>query len=154
MSGGYRFLLSAALALCGSLAHASDTVAVDRACIDSSTTFFKRRADLPRPVLNLINKYGPMADAGEPFEISDAHVADEPVLPSQRFISARQSGCDLTINYEFGGRAHGFGYILLHQIGSDWTVLPGSNYPYSRLERSPDPNDPPSPSDSAGPPRD
>jgi hypothetical protein len=104
-------------------------------CTDGSTVDFKRRADLPQPVLNIIDKFGPMGDVGAPFEISDVHFDKR--LPTKRLVFARQRGCDLTINYEFGGRAHGFGNILLRQIGSEWTVLPGGEYPYSRLERSP-----------------
>jgi hypothetical protein len=95
----------------------------------------KQKADLPQPVLALIAKVEPMADVGEPFEMTDALIG--PPLPFQRFIAAQQSGCDLAINYEQGGRGYSHGLILLRQIGGDWMVRHGSSYPYSRLERIP-----------------
>ena len=134
MHGGYRVLLSVVLALSGALT--SRSFADDPTCDGSVTVVFKRKADLPQPVLALIAKVGSMADVGEPFEKTDA-VASNPPLPFQRFISAEQRGCDLTINYERGGRAYGRDVILLRQVGGDWMVRHGSSYPYSRLEHIP-----------------
>ena len=136
MHGGYRVLLSVALALSGALTLASRSFADDPACDGSVAVVFKRKADLPQPVLALIAKVGSMADVSEPFEKTDA-VVNNPPLPFQRFISAEQRGCDLTINYERGGRAYGRDVILLRQIGGDWMVRHGSSYPYSRFEHSP-----------------
>jgi hypothetical protein len=135
MYGRCTILLSAVLTLSGSLAQAGEPGPSAPDCTDRATVDFKRRADLPQPVLNIIDKFGPMGDVGAPFEISDVHFDER--LPSKRLVFVRQRGCDLTINYEFGGRAHGFGNIFFRQIGSEWIVLPGSNDPYSRLERSP-----------------
>jgi hypothetical protein len=128
-------LSAAALALAGSLALASGAAADDPACNDSVTVVFKRKADLPQPVLTLIAKVEPMADVGEPFEKTD--VVSHPPLPVLRFISAQQRGCDLAINYERGGRGYSRDVLLLRQVGSDWMVRHGSDYPYSRLERTP-----------------
>jgi hypothetical protein len=136
MHGRCRLILSAALALSGALTLASRSFADDPTCNGSVTVVFKRKTDLPPPVLALIAKVEPMADVGEPFEKTDA-VGSNPPLPFQRFISAEQRGCDLTINYERGGRAYGRDVILLRQVGGDWMVRHGSSYPYSRLERSP-----------------
>ena len=133
MHGGYRVLLSVALALSGALT--SRSFADDPTCDGSVTVVFKRKTDLPPPVLVLIAKVGAMADVGEPFEMTDALIG--PPLPFQRFIAAQQSGCDLAINYEQGGRGYSHGLILLRQIGGDWMVRHGSSYPYSRLERIP-----------------
>ena len=131
MHGGFGLVLSAALAL----TLASRFFADDPTCDGSVTVVFKQKADLPQPVLALIAKVEPMADVGEPFEMTDALIG--PPLPFQRFIAARQSGCDLAINYEQGGRGYSHGLILLRQIGGDWMVRHGSSYPYSRLERIP-----------------
>jgi hypothetical protein len=134
MHGGWRLLLSAALALSGALTLASRSFADDPTCDGSVTVVFKQKADLPLPVLALIAKVEPMADVGEPFEKTDAVIG--PPLPFQRFIAAQQWGCDLAINYEQGGRGYSHGLILLRQIGGDWMVRHGSSYPYSRLEHT------------------
>ncbi len=112
MHGGYRVLLSVALALSGALT-CSPSFADDPTCDGSVTVVFKRKADLPQPVLALIAKVEPMADVGEPFEKTDAVIG--PPLPFQRFIAAQQLGCDLAINYEQGGRGYSHGLILLRQ---------------------------------------
>jgi hypothetical protein len=135
MHGGCRLVLSATLALSGVLTLASRSFADDPTCDGSVTVVFKRKADLPQPVLALIAKVEPMADVGEPFEKTDVVIG--PPLPFQRFISAQQWGCDMAINYEQGGRGYSHGLILLRQNGGDWMVRHGSSYPYSRLERSP-----------------
>jgi hypothetical protein len=135
MHGGFGVVLSAALALSGALTLASRSFADDPTCDGSVTVVFKQKADLPQPVLALIAKVEPMADVGEPFEMTDALIG--PPLPFQRFIAAQQSGCDLAINYEQSGRGYSHGLILLRQIGGDWMVRHGSSYPYSRLERIP-----------------
>ena len=135
MHGGYRLLLSAVLALPGALTLASRSFADAPTCDGSVTIVFKRKADLPPPVLALIAKVEPMADVGEPFEETDVVIG--PPLPFQRFIAAQQRGCDLAINYEEGGRGYSHGLILLRQIGGDWMVRHGSSGPYSRLEHTP-----------------
>jgi hypothetical protein len=133
MHGGYRVLLSVALALSGALT--SRSFADDPTCDGSVTVVFKHKADLPQPVLALIATVEPMADVGEPFEKTDVVIG--PPLPFQRFIAAQQRGCDLAINYEQGGWGYSHGLILLRQIGGDWMVRHGSSYPYSRLEHIP-----------------
>jgi hypothetical protein len=135
MRGGYGSLLSTALILSCSLTLASGCSADNSVCNSNATIAFKRKADLPRPVLDLIEKATRMADAGEPFEKTD--VVGNPPLPFQRFISAEQHDCNLAINYEQGGRGYSHGVILLRQTGDDWSVRPGSSYPYSRLEHKP-----------------
>jgi hypothetical protein len=120
MRAGYRLLLSAAFALSGVLTSASDTLADNLPCDTGPAIVLKRKADLPRPVLNLIEKDGPMADAGEPFQSTD--IVSNPALPRRRFISAYQHACDLAINYERGGRGLGRETILLRQTEGGWTV--------------------------------
>jgi hypothetical protein len=69
-----------------------------------------------------------MADVGEPFCAADVCEGE---WPDKRFISAHQSGCNLTITYEQRQPAYDDGDpIRLREIGSDWVVLPGSDYPY------------------------
>jgi len=125
MNGGYRLFLYAVLAFSAALISTTGAFADNPICKNAASIAFTRKADLPRPVVDIIEKLGPMADADEPFEASD--VISTPPLPFRRFISATQSGCNLTINYESGGRAHSRGVILLRQTGDTWTVRQGSD---------------------------
>ena len=118
MHAGYRLLLSAAFALSGALTSASGTLADNLPCDAGPAVAIERKADLPRPVLDIIEKGRPMADVGEPFTSTD--VVSDPSLPTQRFISAYQNACDLAVNFERGGRAAGRGLILLRQTEHGW----------------------------------
>jgi hypothetical protein len=125
MNSGYKLFLFAALAFPAALISTTGAFADDPTCKNGASIAFERKADLPRPVLDIVEKLRPMADADEPFQASD--VLSDPPLPFYRFTSATQSGCDLTINYESGGRAHATGIILLRQTGDTWTVREGSD---------------------------
>jgi hypothetical protein len=120
MNASYRMLVSAGLALSGALTSASGTLADNLLCEAGPAIVLKRKADLPRPVLNLIEKDGPMADVGEPFQSTD--IVSNPALPLRRFISAHQYACDLVINYERGGRGLARETILLRQTEGGWIV--------------------------------
>ena len=81
---------------------------------------FAHKADLPAGARAILF---PMAERGGRFAVTDVIGPDERNLPSTRFISARQSGCTLSIRYEYGGIAHGFATALLEQRGARWTLL-------------------------------
>lgn len=81
---------------------------------------FARKADLPAGARAILF---PMAERGGRFAVTDVIGPDQRNLPSTRFISARQSGCTLSIRYEYGGIAHGFATALLEQRGARWTLL-------------------------------
>ena len=80
---------------------------------------FARYADLPLEVRALLVS---MAEPGQPFQTTDATVIieGEPALPNTRFISARRAGCTLTVTYELGGRARGFGTKIFEQRDGVW----------------------------------
>lgn len=83
---------------------------------------YARKADLPAGARA---RLFPMAERGGRFAVTDVIGPDERNLPSTRFISARQSGCTLSIRYEFGGIAHGFATALLEQRGRGWVLVRG-----------------------------
>ena len=120
MNASYQLLVSAALALSSVLPSASGALADNLSCNTGPTIIFKRKADLPGPVLSLIEKDGPMADGGEPFQSTD--IVSNPALPLRRFISAYQYACDLAINYERGGRGLARESILLRHTEGGWIV--------------------------------
>jgi hypothetical protein len=118
MYAGCRLLLSATIALSSPLAQAAETASGSPACADSATVVFKRKADLPKSVLKLIEDAGPMADVDEPVNGTDV-VRDG--LPFCGFVSARQSDCALWVHYHWAwGRA---GAWLLS--GCDRSAAPG-----------------------------
>jgi hypothetical protein len=80
---------------------------------------YARKADLPAGARAILF---PMAERGGRFTVTDVIGPDERNLPSTRFISARQSGCALSIRYEYGGIAHGFATALLEQQGGRWIL--------------------------------
>jgi hypothetical protein len=81
---------------------------------------YARKADLPAGARAVLF---PMAERGGRFTVTDVIGPDEHNLPSTRFISARQSGCTLSIRYEYGGIAHGFATALLAQRGRGWVMV-------------------------------
>lgn len=80
---------------------------------------FARKADLPAGARDILF---PMAERGQPFQVSDV-IRPGPRLPFSRFISARQTGCSLSIRYEYGGIAHGVATALLEQRGRAWVLV-------------------------------
>jgi hypothetical protein len=81
---------------------------------------YARKADLPagaRAVLPV------MAERGGRFNVTDVVGPNDRNLPFTRFISARQSGCALSVRYEYGGIAHGFATALLEQRGPVWVLV-------------------------------
>jgi hypothetical protein len=81
---------------------------------------YARKADLPAGARAVLF---PMAERGGRFTVTDVIGPDERNLPATRFISARQSGCTLSIRYEYGGIAHGFATALLAQRGRAWVMV-------------------------------
>lgn len=81
---------------------------------------YARKADLPAGARAVLL---PMAERGGRFNVSDAIRPGDRNLPFNRFISARQSGCTLSIHYEYGGIAHGFATALLEQRGRAWVMV-------------------------------
>ena len=81
---------------------------------------YARKADLPAGVRAVLPA---MAERGGRFNVSDAIRPGDRNLPFNRFISARLSGCTLSVRYEFGGIAHGFATALLEQRGRTWVMV-------------------------------
>jgi hypothetical protein len=81
---------------------------------------YARKADLPAGARAILF---PMAERGGRFTVTDVIGPDEHNLPSTRFISARQSGCTLSIRYEYGGIAHGFATASLERRGGAWVLV-------------------------------
>lgn len=81
---------------------------------------YARKAELPAGARAILF---PMAERGGRFAVTDVIGPNERNLPSTRFVSARQSGCTLSIRYEYGGIAHGFATALLEQRGRGWIML-------------------------------
>ncbi len=130
-------LRTAAVGLIGVLLGAAHAYAAepdgDGSCRDAANRRYENKAELPADVLVLMKRAGRMADAGEPFQVTDA-VVDE-TLPFQRFMFAEQKGCALSLYYERGGRAYGYGHVTFRQAGAEWAIQPGSSYPYGTLRR-------------------
>lgn len=80
---------------------------------------FARKAELPAGALALLP---PMAERGGRFLVTDVIGPGQERLPATRFISARQTGCTLSINYEYGGIAHGFATARLELRGRVWML--------------------------------
>ena len=81
---------------------------------------YARKADLPAGARAVLF---PMAERGGRFNVTDDISLDEARLPFARFISARQTGCTLSINYEYGGFGHGFATALLELRGRAWVMV-------------------------------
>jgi hypothetical protein len=81
---------------------------------------YARKAELPAGARALLPA---MAERGGRFNVSDAIGPGGLNLPFNRFISARQSGCTLSVRYEYGGIAHGFATALLEQRGRAWVMV-------------------------------
>jgi hypothetical protein len=122
MFAGCRLLLSAAIASSTPLARAAEPAPANAACADNATTDFKRKADLPKGLLKMVDGAGPMADVNEPFNGTDVA---QPELPFCRFLSARQSDCVVWVHYQHGGFVGGVGIVRLRQSGSVWAVEDG-----------------------------
>jgi hypothetical protein len=81
---------------------------------------YARKADLPAGARIVLPA---MAERGGRFNVTDSIGPDDRNLPFARFISARQSGCALSVRYEYGGIAHGFATALLELRGRAWVML-------------------------------
>ena len=81
---------------------------------------YSHKADLPAGARAVLF---PMAERGGRFNATDVIGPEERNLPFSRFISARQTGCTLSIRYEYGGIAHGFATALLEQRGRAWVLV-------------------------------
>lgn len=81
---------------------------------------YARKADLPAGARRILPA---MAERGGRFNVTDAIGPDDRNLPFARFISARQSGCTLSVRYEYGGIAHGFATALLEQRRGRWALI-------------------------------
>jgi hypothetical protein len=80
---------------------------------------FARKAELPAGAMAALGI--DMAERGAPWNATDA-VGPGPLLPFDRFISAHQAGCTLTINWEHGGIAHFNQSAVLVRRGNRWVV--------------------------------
>lgn len=85
--------------------------------VDSPTVIATKR-DLPPEAIQVV---GEMADKGEPFQESDALPAG-PHPPWARFVSAQGQGCDLTVDYEHGGRGHYWAKEQLRFAAGHWAM--------------------------------
>jgi len=81
---------------------------------------YARKAELPAGASAVLPR---MAERGGRFNVSDAIGPDDRNLPFNRFVSARQRGCALSVRYEFGGIAHGFATALLELRGRAWVLV-------------------------------
>ena len=81
---------------------------------------YGRKAELPAGARAVLP---PMAERGGRFNATDVVGPNERNLPFARFISARQSGCMLSVRYEYGGIAHGYAIALLELRGTRWMLL-------------------------------
>jgi hypothetical protein len=90
------------------------------ACSVRGSWTFPRKANLPRGAAAALGF--PMAERGAPWNVSDA-VGPGPMLPFDRFISARQVNCALEIRYEHGGIAHTYNNALLDYRAGRWVLL-------------------------------
>lgn len=81
---------------------------------------YARKADLPAGARAALPA---MAERGGRFNVTDAISAEDRNLPFARFIAARQSGCSLSVRYEYGGFAHGFATALLERRGGVWIMV-------------------------------
>lgn len=81
---------------------------------------YGRKAELPAGARAVLP---PMAERGGRFNATDVVGPDERILPFARFIAARQSGCTLSVRYEYGGIAHGYAIALLELRGARWMLL-------------------------------
>ena len=92
-------------------------------------TIVKRVSDLPEPVRALLN--GPMAEPGQPFNISDA--ADSR-LPNQRMIWAAQlNDGRYVIHYERGGWGHSTLTTVIKSAGWEGWERSGRTWPGVRF---------------------
>lgn len=81
---------------------------------------YARKADLPAGARAVLF---PMAERGGRFNATDVIGPDQRGLPFSRFIAARQSGCVLSIRYEYGGIAHGFAAAMLELRERGWVLV-------------------------------
>lgn len=87
------------------------------ACTPQRPRSYARLADLPAGARALLNLR--MAERGQPFQGGDVREPG-PNLPSTRFISARETGCRLTVNYEQGGFGYSRRAAVLERRGNRW----------------------------------
>ena len=90
------------------------------ACAVHGAWSFPRKANLPRGAAAALGF--PMAERGAPWNATDV-VGPGPMLPFDRFISARQTNCTLVIHYEHGGIAHVFQDAVLTYVGGRWVLV-------------------------------
>lgn len=63
----------------------------------------------------------PMAERGASFQATDV-IMGRP-LPGRRFVSASQSGCRITLRFEYGGIARGTGTMILERRKGAWKLV-------------------------------
>ena len=86
-------------------------------CAPTAGRVFARKRDLPAGVLAALGTA--MAEAGGAFRVTDAGPVSN--LPDRRFVSARQTGCTITLRYEKGGYAHTFETMRLTYALGKWS---------------------------------
>jgi hypothetical protein len=90
---------------------------VDEPCDQNTRRTFARKADVPAGAMAVFG--GDMAEVGSDFQMTDAGPVSD--LPGRRFVSARQTGCTISLRYEQGGIAHTFETVELTFGQGQWT---------------------------------
>jgi hypothetical protein len=108
----------------------SASVSSPQAACAISRQEFRHKGELPVAIVRMIEQIATMADANEPFQLTDVIIGKK--LPFYRFQSASQIGCRLHAHYEHGGRGHGYGSITFIQSSDSW-VVENANFPFCRL---------------------
>jgi hypothetical protein len=93
---------------------------------------YARLADLPAGARAVLPA---MAERGGRFNVTDSIGPGDRNRPFARFISARQSGCTLSVRYEFGGIAHGFATAVLEERGRAWVMVASGSGNHSGTRR-------------------
>jgi hypothetical protein len=89
-------------------------------CVPKGPRVFARKRDLPAGALAALGMV--MAEAGGAFQVTDAGPVSN--LPDRRFVSARQTGCTITLRYEKGGYAHTFETTKVTYGNGRWSRMP------------------------------
>ena len=87
---------------------------------NTGDTVVTSKRDLPPEALAA---FGPLADKGEPFQVSDALPPGRPPPPFSRLISASARGCELDLTYEHGGRAHSIQTARFRFANGHWLLI-------------------------------
>ena len=117
MRGGAPILAALLLGAASPLVAAGDPD--PRTCeLRNEAEFFQRRSDLPQDMQAALGKPGPMAEAGERYNATDAIDTSLPPVPFDRFVLSGKSGDRWFVWYESGGMSRQdrvVGWMPLHK---------------------------------------